>query len=262
MRHRPLVLLHGFTGAPASYDGVRARLRTYPRELTLAPLLSGHGPSWTPPSVERNAKPTFASEVDALATELRTLGVGSDNPCTLVGYSLGARLALALLVTRSGWFKDGVLIGVNPGLADERAREARHLEDEARAAELEAHGLEAFLYAWQALPLFESQRHLPAAELEAQHRLRRMHTAAGLAYSLRHTGLGTMPDYTPRLSEIGARLHLVVGERDPKFRAIAEHMQTAVPQATLAVIPAVGHNVPLEAPAALAALLDALPEDD
>ena len=260
MRHVPLVLLHGFTGALASYDAVLAKLRTYRSERTFTPYLLGYGSSWAFSPVEP-AAPDFAREVDALAEQLRGFGIGPDNPCTVVGYSLGARLALGLLVARRTWFNDAVLVGVNPGLADAGARTTRRSEDEARAVKLETRGLAAFLSAWQAMPLFESQRALPSAVLDAQHQLRQTHTAAGLAYSLRHTGLGVMPDYVPRLVEIRARLHLVVGEHDAKFRLIAEQMRRVVPKAELAVVPGVGHNVPLEAPTALAALLDALPED-
>ena len=48
---------------------------------------------------------------------------------------------------------------------------------------------------------------------------------------------------------------LIVGERDAKFRAIAERMAAALPDAALHVVPGAGHAVQLEAPEAVAALL-------
>ena len=48
---------------------------------------------------------------------------------------------------------------------------------------------------------------------------------------------------------------LAVGERDEKFRAIAERMAAALPRAEIAVIEGAGHAAQLEQPDAVAALL-------
>ena len=45
---------------------------------------------------------------------------------------------------------------------------------------------------------------------------------------------------------------LVVGERDEKFRAIAERMAAAIPDARVVVAPGAGHALHLEAPGAVA----------
>ena len=50
-------------------------------------------------------------------------------------------------------------------------------------------------------------------------------------------------------------VELVVGERDEKFRAIAERMEAALPDARLHVVAGAGHAVQLEAPDAVADLL-------
>jgi pimeloyl-ACP methyl ester carboxylesterase len=48
---------------------------------------------------------------------------------------------------------------------------------------------------------------------------------------------------------------LIVGARDAKFRAIAERMASALPDAKVHVVADAGHAVQLEAPEAVAALL-------
>lgn len=260
MRQRALVLLHGFTGAPSSYDAVRSRLRN--SHNVFAPHLPGHGQNWTSFRARHpSADTSFEAEVWGLSEQLHGFGISRTNPCAIVGYSLGARLALGLLCSHEDWFTQAVLVGVSPGLSDAEARETRRAQDEARAAQLELHGLEAFLTAWESERLFESQRTLQKSVLDEQSLVRRTNTAAGLAYSLRSAGLGVMPDYTPKLGQITTFVQLVVGERDAKFRRIAEQMQLVLPNAALAVVPGVGHNIPLEAPDALAALLNELPED-
>ena len=52
-----------------------------------------------------------------------------------------------------------------------------------------------------------------------------------------------------------ARSTLVVGERDAKFRAIAERMAAALPTARLLVVAGAGHAAHLEAPDAIVELL-------
>ena len=59
-----------------------------------------------------------------------------------------------------------------------------------------------------------------------------------------------MPPLWDRLGELTMPVTLVVGERDAKFRAIAERMGAPV-----VVVPGAGHAVHLEAPAAVAAAI-------
>jgi pimeloyl-ACP methyl ester carboxylesterase len=50
-------------------------------------------------------------------------------------------------------------------------------------------------------------------------------------------------------------VELVVGERDEKFRAIAERMTAALVAGRLHVVPGTGHAVHLEAPEAVAEVI-------
>ncbi len=264
MRQAPLVLLHGFTGVPESFDAVRQLLRTYAPEQVYAPFLAGHGPDERgvgPETTQRQVEP-FPHEVNALAADLQCQGIGVDRKALLVGYSLGARLALGLLFAHSASFYAGILIGVNPGLRSESERRSRRRDDERRAAKLMAEGTEAFSQEWEREPIFQSQHSLPEARQRRQAEWRRCHTPQGLAYSLRHAGLAEMPNYWPKLPELDLPVHLVVGALDERFRAIAEAMNAELPRATLTVVPNAGHNVLLEAPEALAMILDGLPRTD
>lgn len=263
MRHSPLVLLHGFTGGPRSYTRVLYQLGDFTRGPVIAPYLCGHGPEWSNPEfvaagsaiTSAVCSDSFEAEVSGLAATLAAAGVSPNRPAVLVGYSLGARLALGLLLAQPTWFRSSVLIGVNPGLRDVSERARRLAEDLERARQLLNEGLESFLQVWERLPLFASQMQVEASALAAQSTQRREHHAAGLAYSLVRTGLGRMPDYWPGLGQVKVPVHLVVGERDDKFRAVAEQMRRILPSSELTVVTNVGHNVLLEAPDALASLL-------
>lgn len=207
--------------------------------LVLMPALVGHA-GRPDPRVR-----SFDDEVERLALLVRRAAFG---PAHLAGYSLGARLALALLLAHPDLFSSATLIGVHPGLAHPTERAARQLADAAWCRMLEEEGIDAFVAAWEAQPLFSSQSRVPRARLDEQRAERRSHQAAGLIQSLCTTGLGRMPDLAPRLGEIAVVVELLVGELDPKFRALAEEICGALAAGRVEVVSDAGHNLLLEAP--------------
>ena len=243
----PRVLcLHGFTGAGSAWDDLCAHL---PDDWeVLAPDLLGHDPD---DAIDGS---TFEDEVARLAGELDRR---SWREVHLAGYSMGARVGLGLLVGHRELFSSATLIGVHPGLPTEAERWARRTFDETLAKQIESKGIEPFVHYWERRPLFASQRRLAPEILERQRRRRLSRRPAGLARSLRVLGLGSMPDYRPRLAELELPVRLVVGEDDEKFSRLAEELADALPHATVEMVPSVGHNPVLEAPAAVARALRA-----
>lgn len=227
-----LVLLHGFARGPAMF-GPLARLDAH------APWILGHGP-------EPVGDPTsgWEGEVERLVAGL------PDGPLTLCGYSMGARLALAIAARTPARIAHLVLVGVNPGVEDPVARAARRAEDEGWAVRLEREGLEAFLVAW------EGQPHAGGVARPD----RRAHRAPALAAAMRVLGPGTMPDLWPTLAGLTMPVDLVAGARDVRFASIARRAATVLPRARLTLVPDAGHDVVSEEPAAVRALLVS-PED-
>jgi 2-succinyl-6-hydroxy-2,4-cyclohexadiene-1-carboxylate synthase len=243
----PLVLVHGFTGSPASFDELAAWLgvRAVGRRI-LRPALLGHAACAGPAPLH------FEQEVDRLALEIQRAGMIGAHLC---GYSLGARLCLGLLARYARLFSAATLIGVHPGLASASERAARVGADERWCELLAREGSVSFSRAWEAQPLFDTQRRLPEDRCETQRRIRRRHAASGLCRALRVLGLGQMPDYRGVLRSQPLRVRLVVGALDAKFLALAEQLAGAAAQVELEIVPAAGHNLLLEAPEQLAAVL-------
>jgi 2-succinyl-6-hydroxy-2,4-cyclohexadiene-1-carboxylate synthase len=232
-----LVLLHGFTQTGRSWQAIAHALAGRYRPAT--PDLPGHGDF-----AER--RPASFTACDAY---LRAL---ADGPVTLVGYSMGGRVALHAAISLGERVRRLVLIGASPGLADAGERVARAADDAALADRIEAIGIDAFVAEWGAQPLFDG---IPRGVTDFIDGDRRRNTTAGLAAALRGLGTGVMPPLWDRLGELAMPVELVVGERDAKFRAIAERMGERIPDARVHVVPGAGHVAHLEAPDTLVELL-------
>jgi len=234
----PLLLLHGFLGAPASWDEVLAALVHH--GPAWCPWLPGHGPAAPEPT-------HFDEAVQAIADSLPEGAV-------LAGYSLGARLALAATLRRPGHARATLLIGGHVGLAEPGARAERAALDAQRAAALRAGDLAAFVAAWEALPLFATQRALPLALQAQQRAVRVAHNPQALAWAFDVAGLAQMPDLRGAVAAAHQPLCFMTGALDARFGALAASL-VRPPWVTHRIVPGVGHNLLLEAPAAVAATL-------
>jgi len=247
-----LLFVHGFLGGAASWDAIRARLA--PTLRTHALTLLGHGADR---ARDEGAVSSFDDEITRQLTALE--GQSFD---TLVGYSLGARVALGLAARTRRPFSRLVLVAGREGLGASDEADARRTVDDALADALLSRGLPAFVDQWEALPLFETQRALPDAD-RAAHRARRLaHDPEGVSRALRVLSLGRMPRYGRDAVSRTGRVELVVGEHDAKFRELAqrfheEHRRFG--DLRVHVIAGAGHDVVLERPDALAALLEERP---
>jgi 2-succinyl-6-hydroxy-2,4-cyclohexadiene-1-carboxylate synthase len=234
----PLVLLHGFLGGPGAWDEVLAAL---PRHGPVwCPWLPGHGPA--PP-----APASWNAAVQALAAAL-------PEGALLAGYSLGARLALDAALRSAGRLRGTLLVGGHVGLADPGERAERARLDAQRAAALHSGPLQAFVDDWEALPLFATQRRLPPTLRARQRAARLVHDPQALGWAFDVAGLAQMPDLRPALAAARQPLCFLTGALDTRFSALAASL-VRPPWVTHRLAGDAGHNLLLEAPAAVAAAL-------
>jgi 2-succinyl-6-hydroxy-2,4-cyclohexadiene-1-carboxylate synthase len=243
-----VVLLHGFAGAPRSWDAVARQLPS--SLIAVTPELAGHGR--TPIGEVRR----FDDEVERLAR----IAAAIRGPRLLGGYSLGGRLALGLLLEHPGLFAGAVIAGAHGGLEEgaegDEERAARRRSDEAWAERIEREGVAAFADAWSRQPLFASQAgHSPEA-MAAQREVRLAHRAGDLAAAMRALSLAGMPCYRERLAELGVPVVLMAGELDAKFHEQARQLERRLERGRVVVVGGAGHNLPLEAPEAVARALE------
>jgi 2-succinyl-6-hydroxy-2,4-cyclohexadiene-1-carboxylate synthase len=240
-----LLLIHGFTGTGAAWADHLPELSR--RFDLIAPDLPGHG-----------ANPVGAS-VEAAADDLAPLA--GDGRIDVLGYSLGARVALALAVAHPGTVDRLVLESPSAGLSDPAERAARRAADERLAHEIERDGIEAFVDRWERNPVFASHAALNPEVAARQRAVRLAQDPHGLAQSLRLAGQGAMTPLRDRLGEIARPTLVIVGALDPT-RPRGELVASGIPGARLVVIDGAGHTPHLERPDAFRRLvIDFLLED-
>lgn len=241
-----VVLLHGFTHTGASWDPVLAALAERYRgpgpdtcDRVLAPDIRGHG----------SAGDRRPVKLDSVLDDLAALPPAE---FTLVGYSMGGRIALHAALALNDRVRRLVLIGASPGLGDPAERAERRVADERLADEIERSTIEEFARRWAQTPVLAG---LPEDVAAAVHADRLRSEPAGLARALRGLGTGALPPLWSRLGEIAVPVALVAGERDQKFSRIASQMAERLPRAEVVVVPGAGHAVHLEAPHRVAGLI-------
>src|SRR4051794_20405278 len=230
----PLVLLHGFTQTRQSWRRTARALAG--RYRAVIPDLPGHGQS-------AHRTPSF----DACTAYVRA--VAPAVPFTLVGYSMGGRIALHTALALPRHVERLVLIGASPGIQDPKERAQRRTADDQLADRIETLDIEDFAKEWGSQPLFEGQ---PERVANAAYADRLRNTPRGLARALRGLGTGTMEPLWDTLHELTIPVTLITGERDAKFDALAKAMLRRLPNAHHVVIPGVGHAAQLEDPDAVA----------
>jgi 2-succinyl-6-hydroxy-2,4-cyclohexadiene-1-carboxylate synthase len=229
----PLALLHGFTQTGRLWGPFGVRLA---EAHTLVALdLPGHAGS--------DAVRADLGETAGLVAESVRAEVG-DEPCDVLGYSLGARVALHVLVASKMTVRRAVLIGVTGGIEDAGERARRRAADDALAERLEAAGdVEGFVDEWLRSPLFAG---LPDSAADRAERLR--NSATGLAASLRLNGTGTQEPLWDDLRAVTLPVLALAGTDDIRFAAHALRVQRMAPQALASLVPGGGHAVHLAQP--------------
>ncbi|WP_214701142.1 MULTISPECIES: alpha/beta fold hydrolase [unclassified Exiguobacterium] len=224
---RPVLFLHGFTGNAHWVDSLPA----LPIRL-VSPSLLQHGATEYP-SVNRS---TMSQQIKDLSHLLDT----DDRPWTVVGYSLGGRIALTLAACDKR-VEHVIGISTTPGLLSSKERISRRRQDAELAHFIETEGLVAFVKRWENLPLWrqteEMKRSLRQDRL-AQH-------PVALADSLRAIGTGHMPSLWGKLHHL-PRTDLIVGAEDLKFKAIARNIQEERPDFKIYEISNAGHAPHIE----------------
>lgn len=239
-QHPTFVFLHGFLGDQREWETVIEQMSDYP---CLAIDLCRHGQS-------AYRECAGFDDVCAMLRETIESKLGSDTPVILVGYSLGARIAMYGLVNQC-WEQLNLLglvsEGGNLGIKDEKFRAQRLESDLGWARRFSLELIEQVLNDWYRQPIFSGLNHAQRQELVA---LRSDNLGVCVAEMLIATSLGKQPYLLDELKAQTLPIHYICGEKDSKFSKLAE--ESGLPYTQIAEA---GHNVHKEQPDAFVACL-------
>jgi len=231
-----IIFLHGFLGSGSDWlPGVRELCDS---NCCMMVDLPGHGKA----AFQQAPSPDvfFVQTVDALAELLRQ---SAFSPCFLVGYSMGGRLALALLLRHPDLFIKAVIVSASPGLKTEKEQTDRQDHDEKVARKIEKN-FEGFIEAWYDQPLFSTLKHHPIfKDVESE---RKINDPANLALALRVLGTGRQPSLWEALERNNVPVRFFVGEKDERYVEIGRQMVKLCPGSDLEIFPHCGHTLQLE----------------
>ena len=253
---RPILLVHGFTGAKEDFTDFLEPLAERGWHA-VAPDLRGHGASDHPDDEARYSLEIIAADLLALADEL-----GWES-FVLLGHSMGGMVAQQLLLARPERISGLVLMDTTHGPVDWVEPETRELA----AAIVREQGIPALMEALKLLrdedplmtPAFLRLLHdKPGYSDFCDAKLLASSPAMWLAMS---HALITQPDRLDGLADVDVPSLVIVGEQDTPFVAHSERMAKTIPGARLAIIPEAGHSPQFESTEAWWAALSSFLED-
>ena len=240
------VFLHGFTGSSRTWEDVIASLDPAIELLTID--LIGHGESDKPENASRYFTEEQVEDLHSLIQQ-----IGWDH-FTLIGYSMGGRLALAYA---SKYEVDCLILeSSSPGLKDEEARIQRKSADSKLAEKILVDGVIAFTDHWEQIPLFDSQKKLSVQKQRQIREERLSQSAVGLSNSLKGFSTGVQPSLWDKLDSLEFPVIMLTGELDKKFCEIAKKMKELLPNADWKIINGVGHAIHVENPELFATIVE------
>jgi len=211
-----LIALHGFLGEASDWDFLEKAL---PYPLFDDPVL----PFWD-----------WAQQFNQKMLKLAP-------PRTLLGYSLGGRLALHALIDNPSQWDRAVIVSANPGIVHDQ-------KDENWPERFIREPWEQLMEAWNRQPLFLSGK---TVKREEKHFSRKQ-----LSRILSEWSMTKQENLLPQIAALPLPILWVSGENDQKYRRIANEVALSHPRSKKAVVPNAAHRVPWDNPLHFSSLLN------
>lgn len=255
---RPLLLVHGFTGAKEDFSGWLGRLAAAGWHA-VAPDLRGHGRSSKPADEDAYSLGTFADDVLALADAFGW------SRFTLLGHSMGGMVAQLVALAAPERLTGLVLMDTGHGPVD--TLEPAMVD--AAVTFVRSNGIDALadVLAGRQNPLDTpaNQRLIASDPGYAEFGDRKLRATSPALYAAMALALVRADDRLVDLRTLPASLPVlvIVGDQDAPFLPASQRMVDAIAGATLVTVRDAGHSPQFENPdawwTALAAFLGAIP---
>ena len=219
-----MTALHGFLGRPPDWDGVLGDEWFKPDWLSLE---RGR-------PVRSRCADAPSAYLDDSARLLNALGESG----ALLGYSMGGRIALHMLVQEPARWSRAIIVSASPGLSNDGERESRLRNDEAWAKRFRDDDWDAVVADWNAQGVFayDPPEGLP--------RPKRDYDREALADALVEGSVARQADLRGRLRTLDVPILWIAGEWDAKYRDLAGECAALNPLFRSTILPGAGHRAP------------------
>jgi len=167
---------------------------------------------------------------------------------TLLGYSMGGRIALHCLLENPNLWQRAIIISAHTGIRSKAERKMRFQHDAKWAKACSSLPFDQFLQEWNKQGILSSAQAPSRKELEPW--------KPQIAQSFVDWSTGNQEDLSIRLAEIETKILWITGADDPKFTQVATEACSLLPSATHRIIPECGHRILWEKPNELIKLLE------
>jgi 2-succinyl-6-hydroxy-2,4-cyclohexadiene-1-carboxylate synthase len=167
--------------------------------------------------------------------------IDQEKSLVLIGYSMGARIALSMLAKNLKCIKGAVLLSCHPGLTNSEERVEREKNDQIWAERFRKECWNSVFEAWNSQPVLSTSSFVSRNETNYER--------AKLAQVLETFSLSRQK----RLEENSIEAPALVcwGQKDVKFKDLAKPLAATFRHAQLLEIPAAGHRINKDNPAYL-----------
>lgn len=155
----------------------------------------------------------------------------------LMGYSLGGRLGLHVVLEDPKLWKAAIFISTHPGLKSQDERQLRISADEAWAKRFENEAWDPLMQAWNSQGVFNHDSF--SFKREEKDYNRRV-----LSQALKTWSLGKQEDLSEHLNALEIPVLWMVGADDAKFLQKAKELTFKNTRSKLCVVPEAGHRLP------------------
>lgn len=246
---RPLLLVHGFTGAKEDFGDEVDRLASQGFHV-VAPDLRGHGASDQPQEESDYSLSSFADDMWQLADLLGW------RQFDLLGHSMGGMIAQVMVLDRPERVDRLILMDTHHGRLGRIDADLVALGIEMARTE----GLAAIqaVLKMGADPIDSPAFHRVAAERPgyAEWSDSKMLACSPAMYAAMLALLESVPDRLEDLASVGSPTLVLVGELDEAFIAASDRIAAVVPQSELVVLPGGGHSPQFESTEAWRSAVD------
>ncbi|MGY5451564.1 2-succinyl-6-hydroxy-2,4-cyclohexadiene-1-carboxylate synthase [Agarivorans sp. MS3-6] len=232
-----LVLLHGFLGSGSDWRAVIAALSQHYYCVTID--IPGHGMSAQQRLKPRAAFKDFSHQLSACLKRLKVTHY------SLLGYSLGGRLALHHALLAPKGLQQLIIESAHTGLSDDQERKQRLDHDKKWAERWLTEPLEKLLDDWYQQGIFAN---LSSEQRQQLITKRSQQDRQGIAATQVACSVGLQADLAQQLGRLKMPLDFIGGSLDNKYQGLAKQLSQNTPSLRWHSINNAGHNCHFEQP--------------